>query len=63
MYFIVSGPMLPAVWSHLRVHELFPDREGFATQITAGDSQQRRSTLGLEDFAGEENQVQTPTGL
>ena len=63
IYFIVPGPMLAAVRSHLRVHELLPDREGCATQITAGDSRQHRYTLGAEDLAGEENQVHTPTGL
>ena len=63
MYFIVSGPMLPAVWSQPYVHAVFSGGADFAAQVTAGDSRKRRSTLGLEDFRGEENQVQTPTGL
>ena len=63
MYFIVSGPMLPALWRQPDVHALVSDRADFAAQVTAGDSRKRRSTLRLEDFRGDENQVQTPIGL
>ena len=63
MYFIVSGPMLPAAWSQLRVHEMLSDREEFTTQVTAGACQKQRSTLGLEGLAGKADQMQTPIGL
>ena len=62
MYFIVSGPMLPAVWSHLQVHAVFSGGADFAAQVTAGDSRKRRCTAGLADWAGNENPVQTPIG-